>query len=828
MNDLNFEKDWRDPSNGRDQDYDRQYRDDGRARPPGRRDSEPWGEEDARPGDASRGRREPSLPALAPQHVRAGRQVAYYDEPHLPVFAPDAAYAEQPTEGFSLDLRKYWWLLVKHRWLIAGITAVFVVGGFFTTFLTTPIYRATASIQIERQTPNIVDMSGMQMPVRSSLEFYQTQYELLKSRSLGERVVSALDLVHDPAFMQTRPPSILARIKQAVFRSAPAGEAGATPAAEDAATVAARQRGAGYALANGLVVETQNNSSIFRLSYASTDAGLAQRIVNGYQDAFIAENLERRFQSTGYARTFLEDQLQQLKVKLEESEKALVDYADKQSIVDAGGGQSIALTNLNSANSALTDASRARLQLELTWKQIQETGGESLPDVMNSPTVQALRAKRADLQADYQDKLKTYKPGFPDMLKLRAQIDEMSDQIKAEIEVVKQSIKNQLDAAVAKENSLAGEVEKLKGSVVDFRNRNIQYNILQREADTNRQLYDGLLQRYKEIGVAADVGVNNISIVDRAEKPGAPFTPNLKANLAKALVLGLFIGGLAAFGREQLDDSFRSPEDIEEHLRLPLLGIIPRGDKNADMASTFDDPRSPISEAYRSLRTALQFSTASGMPRTLLVTSSRASEGKSTSAVMLSRNFAQMGLRVLLIDGDLRKPSLHNYFGCDDTAGLTNCLAGSIKPPEVFQETDLPTLTFLPCGPLPPNPAELLAGPKMYSLLSIAAQKFDLVIVDGPPVAGLADAPLLASMTMGTLLVVEAGKTRRKVAKTSLKRLHFARGQLVGVVLNKLDLASTGHSYGYGYGYGDENYYGYGADRERQARLSDNRGGDEV
>jgi capsular exopolysaccharide synthesis family protein len=239
---------------------------------------------------------------------------------------------------------------------------------------------------------------------------------------------------------------------------------------------------------------------------------------------------------------------------------------------------------------------------------------------------------------------------------------------------------------------------------------------------------------------------------------------------------------------------------------------------DSDHKAQLADPRSGLSEAYRSLRTALQFSTSSGVPKTLLVTSARASEGKSTTALTLARNYAELGMKVLLIDGDLRKPTLHKHLdGTDSSVGLTNCLASEVVPPNVFQKTATRGLTFVPSGPLPPNPAELLAGPKMVALLSVASEQFDLVIVDGPPVAGLADAPLLSSIVGGTLFVIDGAFTRRNVAKGALKRLNFARGQVVGAVINKLSIGGFGYGYGYGYhgyGYGDTNYYGQDGAKE--------------
>lgn len=351
---------------------------------------------------------------------------------------------------------------------------------------------------------------------------------------------------------------------------------------------------------------------------------------------------------------------------------------------------------------------------------------------------------------------------------------------------------------------LVQQLAELRTDTLDVDKRSIDYNILRREVDTNRQLYDGLLQRYKEIGVAGGVGSNNISIVDRGIVPTSRFKPNLMLNLAIGLMLGLMLGVLLAFVLEFLDDTIKAPEDIEQHLRLAVLGVIPHLRKQS-VQSALADPRSAFSESYRSVRTALQFSTDGGVPRTLLVTSSGAAEGKSTTALTLARNFAQLGKSVLLVEADLRNPSLHRALGMRAEAGLSSLLSGAASIQQVVHGTDDERLDVVLAGPLPPNPAELLSGSRMLSMLSVAAQKYDQVIVDGPPVLGIADAPILSNLVGGTLLVIQAGDTRIKAAQTAIKRLAVARAHILGGLLTHYDAKVAGYGYDY------ESYYAYGA-----------------
>jgi capsular exopolysaccharide synthesis family protein len=526
----------------------------------------------------------------------------------------------------------------------------------------------------------------------------------------------------------------------------------------------------------------------------------------------------------------LKERLEELKLKLEESEKALVAYADEKELIggtstgsnDKESKGSLADSNLNALNIALQKVLAERIYAQNLWEQANNSTDIGLPQILDDTAIKTLRAQRAVLMAEYQNKLSTFKPAFPDMLRLKAQIDQTSTEIKSAADVIKQSLKARFEAALQQEVLLKNKMDETKHGVLDTRNKEIQYNILKREADTNRTLYDGLLQQYKDAGVAGAVDTNNVSIIDRAQVPGGPFSPSLRKNLLLALMLGLLAAAAAIALFEIIDDTFKSPEEIEEQLGLAVLGIIPFSDQ--DIHSSITGSSSHVGEAFRSFRTALQFSTAQGAPKSIVVTSAQPGEGKSTTAFALAVNFAQLGIKVLLIDADLRNPSQHRNLKRNNGAGLSNYLAGSVTPGSIFQETNVEGLFFMPSGPIPPNPAELLAGPKMMSLLSTASEKVDTIIVDSPPVIGLADAPLLASMAAGTLLVISASDTRRGVVKAALKRLHFARARMVGAVMNKCDFRGYGYGYGYGHGQAALEYYGYGQ-KTKPAQVEHSPGG---
>ncbi len=710
------------------------------------------------------------------------------------------AYDAMPEPVGGTDLYHYLRIATKYKWVVAGIVLTGLLLAIVLTFLMTPIYRATATLQIDREAMNIVDVGAVQPNERQEgLEFYQTQYALLASRSVAERVSSTLGLSADPGFLKKKK-SIVAVVTDLVTGGQGEQTEAAVKTQEAIANDTVDQ------LLETLAVVPVKGSRIVQVSIDHTDPQLAQKIANGYAETFIADNLDRRFEATSYARKFLEERIQQLKGRLEDSEKQLVKYAEEQGIIQLNDNKVLSSTDLEGVNNKLAEARNERVKKEQLWKQAQATSGLGLKEILDSDAIKANRKLRTELAAEYQQKLAIFKPAFPAMLQLRNQIKELDREVNNEVEAIKSAIEGDYLAAQQTEEELLRQVESTKGDVVDQRKRSIQYNIIQREVDTNRTLYDGLLQRYKEIGVAGGVGTNNISVVDRATLPLIPRSPNLFLNLAVALVSGLALGIIVAALLDRMNDSFRSPEDIETELNLPVIGVIPKAVGNGTVEDELLDGRSAISEAFRSLRTGLQFATSDGLPRTLLVTSSKPSEGKTTTTIMTAKSLANIGLQVLLIDGDLRNASIHKRLRCPNEVGLSNYLSGAKQPEEVVQATDIPGLVIMTSGPLPPNPAELLTGPRLTSLLALACESFDVVLVDGPPVLGLADAPLLANALQTTVMVVAANETGRNTVKVALKRLQFSRSNVIGAILNKFDHKETS----YGYGYGDYEYHSYG------------------
>lgn len=698
------------------------------------------------------------------------------------------------------DLAAYWRLALKHRILLIGCFLTALAIGAALTLLMTPIYTAQATLQIDRESARVFNSEDVtpRETLSQSEDFYQTQYGLLRSRSLTERVVDSLGLASSDQALA----SLEVRL--------PDGDGSAADKAR------ARRELAVKTIQTNLSIAPIRGSRLVAVGYDSPNPEVAARVANGFAENFIQANLDRKYESSSYAREFLEERIAQTKGRLEDAERQLVDYATAQQIINVGDNddgsgpgttQSLASNDLVAINSALAEAKAARTAAEQRWRAASAASVLNLPEVLSNASAQRLIEQRATLNAQYQQKLAQFQPDYPEVVQLRAQIAEVDGQLQALAGNIRSSIQNQYTVALNNERALQAQVNGLKTDVLDLRDRSIQYNILQRELDTTRTLYEGLLQRYKEVGITGDITANNISIVDRAVPPVQPSKPDMLVNLALAALIGLGLGIVAVLALEALDETVATPDDVERKLGVPVLGVVPLLAKGETTSAAMADIRSGFSEAYYSLRTALQFSTPDGAPASILVSSARPAEGKSTTAYATALNLARVGKRVLLVDGDLRNPSMHRVVGVDNEKGMSNLLSGSADLTSVVQRTRQDTLFFIPCGPLPPNPAELWGGDRVRQFLAECAKSFDHVVIDGPPVLGFADAPLLAANVGGTLFVLESRGTRRGQARGALKRLRVGRARLLGAVLTKFNTKATvygGYDYAYDYNYGGD------------------------
>jgi len=697
----------------------------------------------------------------------------------------------------------------RRKWFILGAITGALLLGLLVTLITTPKYSASATLEIKRDSSNFINVQGAEPDRQSNavdLEFYQTQYGLLRSRGLAERVASRLNLHDNPEFFE-------------LYRSKEADgwfENGRPK--PSASTREQRIREAANILLRNFYVVPERLSRLVEIRFISPDPALAQRVINTWSQNFVDRNLERRVDATAYARHYLEGRLAQLRTRIDESERALVGYAAREGIVNipgpsdggssAAGERSLIADDLANLNRALAQATADRVQAE---SRLDSRRG-SVPEALTNMAITQLRARRAELNAEYSRLLVQFDPQYPQAVALHAQIAQLDTSIAREETRVQDTLRQTYTAMLEREQSLRQHVTGLTSGILDLRRRSIQYNIIQRDADTNRQLYDALLQRYKEIGVAGGVGVNNVSIVDSAQLPERPTSPRIAMNLLIALLGGLVVAAGGAFAMEQVDQGITDPTEVEDTLAVPLLGTIPRTN-SPKMLDELMDIKSSLTEAYLSLNTNLAFATDHGAPRSLAVTSSRPAEGKTTTSFAIATALARLKKRVILVDSDLRSPSVHSLVGASNKRGVSNYLIGEAELSTLIQPTSIEGLSILAAGPKPPSAPELLASDRFDRLIRELVEQYDHVLFDAPPVMGLADAPLIANRVEGVVFVLESHGTQRRMARVAIDRLRAANAQIFGAVLTKFDSKRAHYGYGYEYGYG----YGYGHSGSDQA-----------
>ncbi|MDE2595388.1 MAG: polysaccharide biosynthesis tyrosine autokinase [Sphingomonadales bacterium] len=730
--------------------------------------------------------------------MNAPAQLERSIQPDAASFADGEDSSGLPT--LQIDLRRIFAAFYRNRLFIAGIMLLALSLGMIATLTTTPIYRATASVQVDVQTENFINDSrnGESNPYAYDLDrFLQTNLDVLTSHSLALRVVNALNLAGNDDFFR--------RMSLNAPRST---EPGMTMADT-------RRKVIADVLQGNLESKLPRSSQVVEISFTSPDPAYATKIANSYAEQFIAANLQRKFDSSAYARTYLEDQLRIAKDRLEASERAQISYARDKGLIDvvtessSGNDRtstSLLLTTLVDANKALSDATSERVRAEERYRVAASGNVLAIPEVQNNSAIQQLLRERAVASAELSRDKERYGEDHPVMKQRRDQVADFDRQINRYANQVRDSLHQQYDTALRNERQLAGQVTGLRGKNQVEQGDRVQFNILSREASTNRTMYEGLLQRYKEVSASAGVATNNISMVDKADPPTSPIRPRPLRNLAIALLIGALASIIFVVLRDYYDDAIRTPDDVIKKLQIPFLGILPKLPVGVTAAEALDDPKSSVSEAFAALRTQMSLLSSDGVPRTMMVTSSRESEGKSMVAFGIARSFARLGKRVLVVDSDLRRPSQHRLFDTSRDVGLTNVLTRQIRWQDAVQKTDLAEVDFIPSGPLPPSVPELLSGGSYRQFIEDTNQAYDMVMIDAPPVLGLADAILLGHMINHVIYVIESGRPLRGRGLAAVRRLRAAGIRIDGTVLNKFDPKHTGYGYEYGY------YYYYGKD----------------
>lgn len=706
-----------------------------------------------------------------------GRNLPDEDAANSLGFPSPVNMIERSPQG--LPLHELWLFIVKRRTFVVASTAAGLAIALLISLLMVPQYRASATLEIGEEDVKVVDIGGQQAIPMADGQFMETQIALLRSRTLAERVARQLKLADNPDFANPDA-SAQARLDQATDK-----------------------------LNQSILVEPVSESRLVRVGFESSDAALAASVANSVATSFIESALERRYQANDYAREFLQRRIDEVRGRLEESERKLVLYAQAQNIVSVGGqaenesseglaGESLQAASLATANSELGAAQTARVAAEQRYFAARRSTATS--ELLESSAIQAIKTQQAQLRAEYAQKRAELKPDHPEMLELQSAIDALQREINRERGATISALEADYRAAAAREQELRGRVQSLTSDVLGLRGKTINYNILQRDVDTNRQLYDALLQRFKEVGVSGGIGKNLISVVDTAKRPGAPFTPDIPRNLVIGALLGLLGGIGLAIGSGLLMNKIKVPADLNDRLSLPSLGVIPLERQHA-IETALATPKSALFEAYASLRSQILFSTKHMNVRSLLITSSGAGEGKTTTSLALAQNFARMGKSTLLVDADLRHPS---FIAPARTPGFAELLAGECQIDGAVFSTEVENLSLLAAGDAPANPVDLLANGQLADVMRHLQGRFDLVVVDGPPVLGLADAPLLSSAVDRTIVVFHADAVRAPVARNAVDRLKAANARIMGGVLTMFDDTVGGYAYDYDYSYGQD------------------------
>jgi polysaccharide biosynthesis transport protein len=707
-------------------------------------------------------------------------------------------------------------IVYKRRWIAFPVFLIIFVVGTVNALRQIPVYQGRAQLLIESEAPKVARLDQVFQSGSSYYDddFLQTQFRILQSRTLAKRTLDAMKLWDAPRLGNGPEPkgsisvtglawsavySVLDLV-QKPFAHESAPQAGPSKSEEETAAQSARID----QFLGGLTILPVRNSRIVEVRYASTDPGFAAAAANAVSKAYIEETMEFKFNASKDAVDWLSQRLTEQRNAVEASEAALQAYKEKNGAVSvADSASNIVVQRLTDLNSALTKAKTERINKEAFYNQLkaaEASGGlDAFPAVLSNDLVQKLRSDLTDLQRQETQLTERYGPRAEQMIKIRAAVESANAKLKVEQSKVVESVRNEYQAALAEEQSLQSALNAQKGEALSQNRKGIEYGVLLRDVESNRQIYDSLMQRTKETGITAEQRASNVRIVDPAEVPRGPISPNLQRDLTLSFGFSLMIAVGLAFFFEQLDNRIRTPQEMKAYLGIPFLGMVPA------VARTKDGAPNPLlngvgvsahfNEAFKTVRTNVLFSSAEDGLRSLVVTSAGPGEGKSIVAANLAIALSQAGQRVLLIDADMRRPRVHEIFGSDQEPGLSNVLTGNAKASEAIRKSSVHGLWLLNSGHIPPNPAELLGSRRYLDFMASMEDHFDWAIIDTPPALVVADSSIAANHASGVLFVVASDKTSRHAAREAVEQLGSSNAHLVGSILNKVDLVK--HPYYY-------------------------------
>jgi capsular exopolysaccharide synthesis family protein len=752
-----------------------------------------------------------------------------------------SAYPVEDREAVP-DLLEYWRVIQKRYATVLVALLVVCMIGLFATFHGKPVYEAGALIEIQKENPDVPTLQELFQIEGVSDAYIETQNRILKSENLARRVITQVGLEKLPEFMRRSGSWQIAREKAAPE----------PVRAEFGISLAADKTVPEEVLKNfeeRLTVEPVKRSRLIEVTFESNDPNIAAQVVNTLTSAYIDANLEARWQAAQKASDWLSQQLLGMKAKLEKSEDELQKYGRGNGLLfletEKGTSENIVVQRLRELQQELTKAQADRYAKESLYRLLEERNYAELPGVFDNKLIQDLTARLADLQREQSRLSANFNPSYPRVKELQSQIDESKAMLEAERARAAGGIANDYKAAVSHEEMLQNAFTEQERQANDIAGKSVQYNILKREADTNKQLYVGLLEKLKETGVSSSLKATNIRVVDPAYPPKKFARPRILLDLSITLIVGMCLGIAAAFLQEHLDNTLKSSEDIERFLQIPSLGAVPamelsanprrmhgfqtnapmldaekvnggnghngrngnNGSKNGtqlappwnriEVQDGGGHQHGALAEAFHGLRTSVLLSTAKRPPATLLVTSAQQGEGKTTVAANLAASLAQLGDSVLLIDADLRRPSLQKFFQVSRSTGLVNYLTGDCDWRSLVWQAAPIGVSVLFCGPVPPNPADLLSSEYMRSLIREASKEYKFVVLDSPPLLNLSDSRILATLVDGVILVVGGGTTPRELVQRAYLSAVDAGSHVIGATINFADVRNDYYYSGY-------------------------------
>lgn len=760
-------------------------------------------------------------------------------------------------EDNGFDLRDYWRIIRKHSWLITALFVAAVLSTVGALLRMTPIYTAESSLLIERKAPQVLNIQEVlsESLVSDDYDYYKTQYEILKNRALAAQVILEQGLERDPFFTGADKPDDVVSQLWATIKGWVNAQAWLQWLTHKPTQVRGDESlGVRPEIINSymgmLEINPVAHTRLVKVGFSTPNPELSARVANAHTQAYIRQGVNLRTRANEEALRFLETKLRELKERMEKSEAALNNYRRGKGIISLDDKENIVVDRLADLNKRLTEAEAERIGLEAQVHLIRKRNYDSLPAVLNSTLIQTLKEELVRLEGERAQLAVQFKSGYPRLPQMEAQVEKTSGRLKQEIQQVVGGIESAYLAAETRERELRAKMEEQKAMTLRLKDAAVEYALLEREVDTNRQLYESVLQRLKEMGVAAELRSSNVSVIEQAEPPLKPSKPKKSLILFLSASMGLIGGVGLAFFFEHLDNTLKTPEEVERVLRLPSLGVVPdflslNGSDHAyaprhalnkdgnmrhllvkkdeltnnhehsptaaklaegpgrELLTVSHHPLSVVAEAYRSLRTGILLSRAEAPPQTMLFTSGTQAEGKTSTAVNTAVIFAQMGVKVLVIDADLRRPRCHKVLGTANGLGLTEVLTGQREAWEVIKPTSVNNLFLLSSGSIPSNPAELVGSKKMQDTLALLQEYYDYILIDSPPVIPVSDAVLLSTFVDGVVLVVYSQQTPKHVVKETHSRLEYAQAKILGVVLNRVNMQNGDYAYYY------RDYYSY-------------------